>query len=102
MVEKSLGWKNDAQQRRGPGPGARRPVGEGARLIYIDSSCLVKIFRSEPGSAAVIQAIAQQALVIVTPLVELEVLVQLKADYLAGDLSRARWRQLEAQFFVLR
>lgn len=77
-------------------------MGEGVRLIYIDSSCLVKVFRPEPESAAVMQAIAQQEAVIVTTLVELEVMVQLKADYLAGDLSRPRWRQLEAQFSVLR
>lgn len=48
------------------------------------------------------QAIAQQEVAIITTLVQLEVLVQLKADYLAGDLSRPRWSQLEAQLFVLR
>jgi len=77
-------------------------LGEGVKLIYIDSSCLVKVFRPEPESAAVMQAIAQQEVAIITTLVELEVLVQLKADYLAGNLSRPRSRQLEAQFSVLR
>jgi predicted nucleic acid-binding protein len=35
-------------------------------------------------------------------LAELETLVQFKANYLAGSLTRARWRQLEAQFAALR
>jgi uncharacterized protein with PIN domain len=74
---------------------------EGGRLTYIDSSCLVKVFRLEPESSAVLKAIHREAAVTVSALAELEVMVQLKADYLAGDLTRPAWRQLEARFSVL-
>ena len=77
-------------------------MGEGRCLIYIDSSCLLKVFRFEPGSLAVTQAIGREAEVVVSTLVELEVLIQLKAGYLGGNLTRPRWRQLEAQFSALR
>ena len=84
------------------GAGARGPVGKGIRLIYIDSSCLFKVFRFEPESSAVLDAIGREKTVVVSALAELEVMVQLKADYLGGNLTRPRWRQLEAQFAVLR
>ncbi|HYA78921.1 MAG TPA: type II toxin-antitoxin system VapC family toxin [Candidatus Nitrosopolaris sp.] len=71
-------------------------------MIYIDSSCLVKIFRFEPGSSGVTEAVGREAAVIVSSLVELEVLVQLKAEYLGGNWSRPRWRRLETQFSLLR
>jgi len=71
-------------------------------LIYIDSSCLVKVFRPEPDSSEVLEAINIEPEVIVSALVELEVMVQLKADYLAGILTRPFWRQFEARFSVLR
>jgi predicted nucleic acid-binding protein len=71
-------------------------------VIYIDSSCLLKVFRLEPGSAAVLAAVNREAAVVFSIITELEVLVQLKADFLAGSLTRPRWRQLEAQFAVLR
>ena len=77
-------------------------MGEGLRLIYIDSSCLLKLFRLEPETAAVLDAIDSEAAVTVSVLAELEVLVQLKSDYLAGNLTRPRWRQLEAQLSILR
>ena len=71
-------------------------------MIYVDSSCLVKVFRLEPDSSAVLQAVNREATVAVSVLTELEVLVQLKADYLAGNQTRSRWRQLEAQLAALR
>jgi predicted nucleic acid-binding protein len=77
-------------------------LGKGVHLIYIDSSCLLKVFRREPGSPAVLKAIGVETEVIVSALAELEVMVQLKADYLAGNLTRPGWRQLEARFSVLR
>lgn len=77
-------------------------MGAGIGVIYIDSSCLLKVFRFEPESAAVLQAVNRETVVIVSVLAELEVMIQLKADHLAGDLTRPRWRQLEAQFAVLR
>jgi len=77
-------------------------MGEGIGLIYIDSSCLVKVFRFEPESSAVLKAVNRESVVTVSALAELEVLVQLKADYLAGHLTRPHWRQLEARFSVQR
>ena len=71
-------------------------------MIYIDSSCLLKVFRFEPGSSAVLEAVKREPAVAVSVLAELEVLVQLKADYLAGNQTRPRWRQLEAQLSLLR
>ena len=71
-------------------------------MIYIEPSCLVKVLRPEAESQAVIEAIARETSIVVSVLSELETLVQLKAFYLAGDYSRPRWRQLEAQLSVLR
>ena len=77
-------------------------MGKGISLAYIDSSCLVKVFRPEPESSAVLKALTSESTVIVSELTELEVMVQLKADFLAGDLTRPRWRQLEARVSLLR
>ncbi len=71
-------------------------------MIYIDSSCLVKVFRPEPGSPEVLKAIGIEPEVTVSALAELEVMVQLKADYLAGNLTRPCWRQMETRFSILR
>lgn len=71
-------------------------------MIYLDSSCLVKLFRLEPESAAVVEAIGREACVVVSILAELETLIHLKAAFLAGELSRPKSRQLEAQLAVLR
>jgi len=71
-------------------------------VIYIDTSCLLKVFRLEAESAAVIEAVKRESFVVVSVLVDLEVRVQLKADYLGGNLTQARWRRLEAGFSALR
>jgi predicted nucleic acid-binding protein len=71
-------------------------------VIYIDSSCLVKVVRPEPESATVVAAIGGETSVIVSVLAELEALVQLKAFYLRGDYTREKWRGMEAQLSFLR
>jgi predicted nucleic acid-binding protein len=71
-------------------------------MIYIDTSCLLKLFRPELLSDAVAKAVAAESEVIVSVLVELEILVQLKAAWKAGDFTRPQWRRLEAQFSALR
>jgi predicted nucleic acid-binding protein len=71
-------------------------------LIYLDSSCLVKVLRPESESSAVVDAIGREQLAVVSALAELEILVQLKAFHLAGDYTRPRWRQLEAHLAALR
>src|ERR1035437_2961810 len=71
-------------------------------MIYADSSCLLKVLRPEPLSEAVWSAIDEEVSVIVSVLVELETLVQLKAQWTGGMLSRNEWRQAETRFGVLR
>ena len=71
-------------------------------MIYLDSSCLIKLFRLEPESAAVLEAVDRETSVVVSMLAELETLMHLKAAFLGGELSRPKWRQLEAQLAVLR
>jgi len=71
-------------------------------LIYADTSCLLKVLRPEPLSEAVWSAINEEALVIMSVLAELETLVQLKADWTGGMLTRNQWRQAEARFGILK
>src|SRR5882762_10037676 len=71
-------------------------------MIYADTSCLLKVLRPEPLSEAVWSAINEEDSVIVSVLAELETLVQLKADWTGGLLTRNQWRQAEARFGVLR
>ena len=71
-------------------------------MIYADTSCLLKVLRPEPLSEAVWSAINEEGSVIVAVLAELETLVQLKADWAGGLLTRNQWRQAEARFGVLK
>ncbi len=71
-------------------------------MIYADTSCLLKLLRPEPLSEAVWSAIDQEASVVVSILAELETLVQLKADWTGGLLTRSQWRQAETRFGILR
>jgi predicted nucleic acid-binding protein len=71
-------------------------------MIYADTSCLVKVLRPEPGSEAVWKAIHDESLVIVSVLAELETLVQLRACWTGGVITRNQWRQVEARFGALK
>ncbi|MEO7677261.1 MAG: type II toxin-antitoxin system VapC family toxin [Verrucomicrobiota bacterium] len=71
-------------------------------MIYADTSCLLKVLRPEPLSEAVWKAIQDEESVVVSTLVELETLVQLKAAWTGGGLSRNEWRQAETRFGILR
>ncbi len=71
-------------------------------MIYADTSCLLKVFRPEPLSEAVWRAIEDEDGVIVSVLAELETLVQLKAEWTGGSLTRNQWRQTEARLGVLK
>lgn len=71
-------------------------------MIYIDASCLVKLFRPEPNTIAVVEALGRESAVVISSLAELETLIQLKAGYLGGDYNLAKWRSLEAQLGALR
>jgi predicted nucleic acid-binding protein len=71
-------------------------------MIYADTSCLLKALRPEPLSEAVWGAINKEDSVVISALAELETLVQLKAAWSGGILTRSQWRQVEARFNVLR
>src|ERR1017187_3635082 len=62
----------------------------------------MKLLRTEPSSADVRAAIATESEVIISVLAELETLVQLKAAWTGGSLTRNQWRQAEAKFGLLR
>jgi len=57
-------------------------------MIYADTSCLLKVLRPEPLSEAVWSAINEAGSVVVSTLAELETLVQLKAMWTGGLLTR--------------
>ncbi len=71
-------------------------------MIYADTSCLLKVLRPEALSEAVWSAMHAEDAVVVSALAELETLVQLKAAWTGGGLTRNQWRQAEARFGVLR
>ena len=71
-------------------------------MIYADTSCLLKVLRPEPLSEAVWSAIRKETSVVVSVLAELETLVQLKAGWTGGVLTRSHWRQAEARFGILK
>ena len=71
-------------------------------MIYADTSCLLKMLRPELLSGAVWNAIHAEESVVVSVLAELETLVQLKAAWTGGSLTRNQWRQAEAKFGLLR
>jgi predicted nucleic acid-binding protein len=61
-------------------------------VIYLDTSCLLKLLLLEPESQAVREAIAREPEVIVSSLAELETIVQLKAGWLGGIYGERRYR----------
>src|SRR6266487_6784716 len=71
-------------------------------MIYLDSSSLLKLLWNEPGSSAVVDAIAEESVIVVSVLAEMETLVQLKAAYLGGDYTLPQLRRFEAQLAVFR
>jgi len=71
-------------------------------MIYLDSSCLLKLLWNEPESALVIEAVGRESAVVISALAELESLIQLNAARLGGEYGLPRLRRLEAQLAVLR
>ena len=61
-------------------------------MIYLDTSCLLKLLLEEPESDAVRLAVARETEVIVSALTELEAAIQLRAGWLAGEYGEARYR----------
>jgi predicted nucleic acid-binding protein len=71
-------------------------------MVYADTSCLLKVLRPDPLSKAVWTAILAEETIVVSTLAELETLVQLKAAWTGGLLTRNEWRQAETRFNILK
>ena len=71
-------------------------------MIYLDTSCLLKLLREEPESAAVRSTVAAEDEVVVSSLTELETEVQLKAAAMGGDIRATQWRQYQVRLTALR
>lgn len=61
-------------------------------MIYLDTSCLLKLMLEEPESEAVRMAVTREPEVVVSALTELETAVQLHAGRLAGEYREQRYR----------
>ena len=55
-------------------------------MIYLDTSCLLKLLRDEPESAEVRSAVSSEDEVVISSLTELETEVQLKAAAVGGEI----------------
>ena len=71
-------------------------------MIYLDTSCLLKLLLEEPESEPVRLAVAGESDVIVSDLAELEAAVQLRAGWLAGEFRERRYRAYLAGFKLFR
>jgi len=61
-------------------------------VIYLDSSCLLKLLLTEPESEAVRQAVAREGDVVISTLTELETTVRLRAGRLGAVFGERRYR----------
>jgi predicted nucleic acid-binding protein len=71
-------------------------------MIYLDTSCLLKLLREEPESADVRNAVDTEEEVVVSSLTELEAEVQLKAAAVGGEIRISQWRQYQARLVAMR
>lgn len=71
-------------------------------MIYLDSSCVLKLLLTEPESEAVRQAVAREDDVIISALTELETGVQLRAGRLGGAFGQRRYRVYLARLETFR
>jgi predicted nucleic acid-binding protein len=71
-------------------------------MIYLDSSCLIKILIEEPESPEVRSCVQREEGVIISALAELEAEIHLKAVALGGVISTPQWRHYSAQLASLR
>lgn len=67
-------------------------------MIYIDTSSLLKTVMKDQHSIAVIDSISNESQVVITPLTNLEAVVQIKGQHLGGKQSKNRWEQMLNQF----
>ena len=71
-------------------------------MIYLDTSCLLKLLREEAESDAVRHAVEAESEVVVSSLAELETEVQLKAAAVGGEIRTSQWRQYQARLVAMR
>src|ERR1700722_8389898 len=71
-------------------------------MIYLDTSCLLKLLREEPESPAVRGAVESEDSVVISSLAELETEVQLKAAATGGEIRASQWRQYQAKLMAMR
>lgn len=62
-------------------------------MIYIDTSSLLKLEIFDRHSAAIVHAVAQEPLIVVSSLTNLEAQVQLRGFFLGGTLSAAQMQR---------
>ena len=71
-------------------------------MIYLDTSCFLKLLRDEPESASVRRAVDAENEVIISSLAELEAEVQLKAAAVGGEIRASQWRGYLAKLSAMR
>ena len=71
-------------------------------MIYLDTSCLLKLLREEPESPDVRDAVDAEDHVVVSSLVELETEVQLKAAAVGGEIRKSQWQRFQARLSAMR
>lgn len=71
-------------------------------MIYLDTSCLVKLLREEADSDRVRNAVAAESLVFISSLAELETEVEFKGAVLGGRIRVSHWRQYQARLAAFR
>ena len=71
-------------------------------MIYLDTSSLLKLLIAEPESPAVQNAVRSESDAVISPLSELEAVVQLRGMWLGGELSARQQNQILARFQAMR
>ena len=71
-------------------------------MIYLDTSCLLKLMLDEPESDAVRNAVARELEIVVSALTELEAEVRLRAGWLGGHYRERQHRAYVARLKSLR
>ncbi len=71
-------------------------------MIYLDTSSLLKLLIAEPESPAVQRVVLSESEAVVSPLSELETLIQLRGMWLGGELSLLQQNQVLARFHAMR
>lgn len=71
-----------------------------ARALYLDTSCLLKLFIREPESSRVIELLREESQIVVSELARLEAETQLRARLRGGLLTKAKHEKLARELAV--